>query len=351
MKQSIQVDELKQILTLAKSALEEKGLMDFTGNVIFHNKKLYAGNDKIVVMGPAPFDFDFSVNGTDLMTVLDGGKLLAEFTLKEKVVIIKSGKVKAKLALADIEAPLKWLKESGLDKEVEWKQLPSGFLIGLDWCKFSASKDVSYRPHTCLKVKNDRILSTDTLRLSRFIMEEESDLNCLIPKEAVPIIVGFPGVNQYAMFGKSWLCFRSSKDNMVCGVRLVVGDLPPGAESLFDKEGVEIKLPEGLKEIVKRAGKFVEGIAEESKVIQIVIKDGQIACEGTKSTGFLSQFENLDYEGHDMTFLVVPALFEQVLDKAASILFCGNQLHFKVGQFSHVMVISTEKNKSGNEEE
>jgi hypothetical protein len=340
LKQTLEVNGLRDILLLAKAALEDKGLMDFTGNFIFYNQKIYSGNDKIVVMGPSPFEFNFSVNGNDLLTVLDGAQNNVDFTLKEHHLQIKCGKRKAKLSLADLEAPLSWLKQSGLDKDADWKEIPSGFLIALDWCKFSASKDVSYKPHTCLKVIENRVISTDGIRMSRYTMEGKMDIECLIPKETVSVIVGFPGITQYALFGTSWLCFRETKNNMICGVRLVIGDLPPNCEALFSNKGKKIQLPEDLNSIIKRAGKFVEGITEESKVIEIRISKGEIVCSGTKETGTFDQGHNIKYDGPDISFLVLPALLEQILGKVDSITL-SDKLYFKVGPFEHLMVIAS----------
>jgi len=340
MKQTVKVSDLRVKLSLAQAALDDKGLMDFTGNVVFHNKKLFTGNDKLVVIGPAPFDFDFSVNGKDLITVLEGAGESADFHLKDGSIKIKSGKVKAKLALADVEAPLSWMTESGLDQFPFWSPLPKDFITALDWCKFSASKDVSIKPNTCLKVMNNKVLSTDGFRISRYIMEEGIGITILIPKEAVPIIESFPDATEFGMIGSSWFCIHNPETKMMCGVRLVVGDLPDGIETLFDKEGQEIKLPEGMKELIKRSGKFVEGVAEEAKVIDIFIKEGEISCKGIKDTGYLEQRNDLEYHGPEMGFLVIPALFEQILDKIQTIILCENLLSFKVGPFQHLMVIN-----------
>lgn len=350
MKQTVKVSDLRVKLALAQSALDDKGLMDFTGNVVFHDKKMFTGNDKLIVIGPAPFDFDFSVNGKDLITVLEGAGENADFALKDGSIKIKSGKMKAKLAIADAESSLAWMKESGLDKEIHWSNLPKEFITALDWCKFSTSKDVSIKPHTCLKVLNDRVLSTDGFRVSRFIMEEDMEITVLIPKEAVPIISSFPDADEFGVIGESWFCIRNSKTNMMCGVRLVIGDLPEKVESLFGKEGEEIKLPEGLKELIKRAGKFVEGISDESKVIDIYIKKGEIKCKGIKDTGYFEQNNELKYDGPDMGFLVIPTLFEQILDKVQSVTLCGNFLSFKVGNFSHLMVINLSSEETKEEE-
>jgi hypothetical protein len=349
-KQTVKISDLRVKLSIAQSALDDKGLMDFTGNIVFHKQRLFAGNDKLIVIGPAPFDFDFSVNGKDLITVLEGAGENADFHLKDGNIKIKSGKMKAKLSTADVETPLAWMKESGLDKEIHWSPLPKEFLTALDWCKFSTSKDISIKAQTCLKILNDRVLSTDSFRISRYIMEEDMGITALIPKEAIPIINTFSDADEFGKIGESWFCIRNSKTGMMCGVRLVIGDLPEKVESLFDKEGEVIKLPEGLKELIKRTGKFVEGISDESKVVDIVIKKGEIKCKGIKSTGYLEQKNDLAYDGPEMGFLVIPTLFEQILERVQSITLCGHYLSFKVGPFDHCMVVNVSSVKPEEEE-
>jgi hypothetical protein len=344
----IPVEDLRNKLQLCQAVLEEKGLLDFTGNVVFHENKIYAGNDKLVVMGPAPFDFDFSVNGKDLNTVLDGIGENAAFSLKDGKIHVKSGKVQAKLSCANIDTPLTWLKESGLNKVPSWKSLPKDFIQALDWCKFSASKDVSHKPGTCLKVLNDRVLSTDHYRISRYFLEEDMEITALIPKEAVPILSSFPDLSQFDKISESWILFRNPETEMICGVRLVIGDLPEQIEAILEAKGVEVKLPEKMKDLIKRSGKFVEGISEEAKVIDITIKKNEIICIGNKTTGFFQQKEVIEYDGPEMSFLVTPALFEQILDKIQTVILGEGTLSFKVGPFHHLMAV---KSVNGKEEE
>jgi hypothetical protein len=340
-KQTVKISDLRVKLSLAQAALDDKGLLDFTGNVVFHNKKLFTGNDKLVMITPAPFTFDFSVNGKDLITVLEGAGESADFQMKDGKIKIKSGKMKAKLSLADLEAPLSWMKESGLNQDLHWEPLPKDFVSALDWCRFSTSKDISIKPHTCLKVKDDTVLSTDGYRISRFKMESGIGTSVLIPKEAVPIIMANPKLTEFAVIGESWICFRNEKDNIICGVRLVIGDLPEAIETFFDREGQEIKMPEGLKELIRRTGKFVDGISDESKIIDICIKENELTCEGKKETGYLEQKNDLVYDGPDMCFSVIPSLFEQILDKIQTVTLCEGFLAFKVGPFDHLMVVET----------
>lgn len=349
MKEKISVQEVMMTLSMAKSVLDEKGLTDFTSNLIILDGKVYAGNDKMIIISPIKINLNFAVNGIDFHRVLDG--LEGEVTLEviDNQIKISSKKMKAILAMWEPEKAMTWISHSGLDGEFNWKELPKDFWTALEWCKFSISKDVSARALTCIQLKDKKVVSTDNFRISMYELDEAiSKESILIPKENLSSILKFPEMTEYALVKTnddedamfSWMVFRSPSFGLICGTRLVVGELPD-VEPFFIEEGEEIKLPSSLQSQVAKASKFSEGMSSETTSIIVTLENNKVITVANKSTGSLEQESEIDYDGKSLSFQTSPALFEQILAKTETMQLRKSTLKFKVDKFQHVLSIKT----------
>lgn len=349
-KETINVSDVIKQLEMAQVVLDEKGLVDFTANLIFRKGKLHASNDRLLIVSPIAIKSEFSINGFDFYKALSGASGEAILTTSADKVQISSKKVKAELAKWSVLDSLTWLDqidEAIVSKMELFKDLPKDFWEGLDWCKFSAGKDISVRSLTCVRLITNKVLSTDNYRVSRYVFDTELDLDVLIPKENVASLLKFPGLTKYLLLSNSegipvWLCFLNPETNFICGTRLVLGAFPENIEDFFNKEGKTLTLPEELKDQVNRAGKFAEGIADEATSIKVKISNKEITTTAQKASGVLNQFSELEYEGEDIVFYAIPALFEQILAKVKKITLCEGFLLFDVGKFSHALQTRTD---------
>jgi hypothetical protein len=349
-KETIDVAETVTQLEMAQVVLDEKGLVDFTANLILKNGRLHASNDKLLIVSPIDIRTEFSVNGFDFYKALSGASGKAELTATEDKILIKAKKVKAELSKWPIEDSLAWIDD--IDKAIvsqkdSFQDLPANFWEGLDWCKFSTSKDVSVRSITCVRVMNDRVLSTDNYRVSRYLFDKDTGMDVLIPKENVASMLKFPGLTKFLLLSKDevpvWLCFLNPDSGFICGTRLVLGAFPEEIEDFFNSEGQEVTLPGELRDQVNRAGKFAEGVTDEAVSITVKMGDNIIKTIAKKATGTLEQSADIAYEGETLTFYTIPALFEQILGKTDKIAVCDGHLLFNVDKFSHALQIRTDE--------
>jgi len=349
-KETINVPDIVKQLEMAQVVLDEKGLVDFTANLIFKNGRLHASNDKLLIVSPIAITAEFSTNGFDFYKALSGASGEADLMTTVDKILISAKKVKAELSKFAIEESLAWLDqidEAIVSKKDSFQDLPTNFWEGLDWCKFSAGKDVSVRSITCVRVLKDRAISTDNYRVSRYMFDKDTGLDILIPKENVASLLKFPGLTKFLLLTKEempiWLCFLNPETGFICGTRLVLGAYPEEIEEILNLTGEAITLPEGLKDQVNRAGKFAEGIAEEATTITIKMGSKIIKTIATKSSGTLEQISDIDYDGNEITFYTIPALFEQILSKVSKITLCEGFLLFDVDKFSHALQIKTDE--------
>ena len=201
-----------------------------------------------------------------------------------------------------------------------------------------------------MKIFNDRVYSTDNLRVSRFILKSDLGIDILLPKENVPSLLKFPDLTEWAIIIQnkvpSWVCFRNPETGFVCGSRLVIGNFPKSSaiENFFSMEGEEFRIPEDLKEKVLRAGKFVEGIIDEARIITVMIGENEIKLIAKKETGILTQISDIEYSDQNIVFHIVPTLFEQILNRTNKITLVKRNegssfVSFIVGDFSHVLQV------------
>lgn len=346
--EKISVPDILKQLEMAQVVLDEKGLVDFTANLIFKNGRLHASNDRLLIVSPISIKAEFSINGFDFYKVLSGATGEADLMTTADKVLISAKKVKAELSKYAIEESLGWLDqidEAIVSKLNNFQDLPINFWEGLDWCKFSAGKDVSVRAITCVRVQGDKALSTDNYRASRYIFDKDTGIDVLIPKENVASLLKFPGLTKFMLLTQNdmpvWLCFLNPETGFICGTRLVVGAFPDEILAFFDQTGEAITLPAELKDQVSRAGKFAEGIADETTSIMLTMGNKVIKTVAQKASGTLEQSTEAEYEGEEITFFTIPALFEQILSKVSKITLCGGFLLFDVDKFSHALQIKT----------
>ena len=354
-KESIIVLDILKQLEMAQVVLDEKGLVDFTANLIFKNGRLHASNDRLLIVSPIAIKAEFSTNGFDFYKALSGASGEADLMTTADKILISAKKVKAELSKYVIEDSLAWLDqidEAIVSKLDNFQDLPKTFWEGLDWCKFSAGKDVSVRAITCVRVQGDKALSTDNYRASRYIFDKDTGIDVLIPKENVASLLKFPGLTKFMLLTQNdlpvWLCFLNPETGFICGTRLVIGVFPD-TQAFFDQTGEVITLPVELKDQVSRAGKFAEGIADETTSITIKMGSKIIKTIAQKASGTLEQSTEAEYDGKEIIFYTIPALFEQILSKVSKITLCEGFLLFDVDKFSHVLQIRSDEQQESND--
>ncbi len=198
-----------------------------------------------------------------------------------------------------------------------WRRLPKDFIEGVTLCMYSASKDMTTGVRCCVAVNEDKVYSTDSARISRYIMDS-SVKEMLIPARNAAELVKYP-IKKY---GKSegWLHFLT-EDNVMFNCRMMVGEYPYTIDRFFNKELTigPFTMPEELLDVMKSAVIMATGDEVVAKMVEMTINEGKITCRSEKERGWMEKEVEFDYTGKSLIFYINPVFMSQVLTRATTL--------------------------------
>ena len=316
-------NELLKVLSMVKPGLAKREFIEQTTHVIFTGDEVATYNDQICLLYPYETDFQCSVSGDEFYKILASIKEdEVEITVDEKQVKIKSKKTKAGMSTivgenAKVEQLIGKIKADTTVKRF-WKPLPENFIEGVNLCTFSASRDMTEKDRCCVAVRGDTVVSTDGVRLSRFMLSDPLKEEMLIPIREALELVKYPVVD----YGKSqgWLHFRT-EDGVIFSCRMYLGTYKFDKILGFLRKPInEFVVPMEMQDVMRAAAVVAEGDVEIAKIVEVTIKDGQIVCR-SEDKGKKWMEKTVDLEGYDLapvTFYINPNFFVQILDKATT---------------------------------
>lgn len=332
----------KEILTLLESVkpgLAKNTSIEQSDVFVFQDNKIITYNDKISIVIPFKSDLNGNVPADELYKTLSKIKEdKIKIFIKENQLCVHSKKVKAKLKLIDIENIII------PDIPTKWKSIPENFIEGLSLCIFSASDDEVSGFLNCLSIQNNSIVSSDNFRISQFNMDNDMD-NFLLPVSSAKQLVKY--IPAKYVLSDSWIYFQIESGAVFCS-RIVDVSYPNVTEMLSTVKGTKFKLPEEIKELkqsVELSSVFADGEFDTHKKIQVTIKNGKIICKGEKESGSIQTKTNIDYEGDNISFIINPIFFLQIIEKFASAIISKNILLFQSKNFKHLLSLFDNENE------
>lgn len=314
--------ELLKVLDVCKPGLARKEIVAEAIRFIFTGENITTFNDEIAVVAPFVTDFQCSVNGDELYKILAGIKEdEVDVTVEKDQMKLKSKKTKAGLSTIigekeRVDSLVKKLQESTLGKGF-WRRLPVDFVDGLTLCMFNASKDMTTGVRCCVAVNEDKVYSTDSVRISRYVMDGTVK-EMLIPARNVVELVKYP-IKKY---GKSdgWLHFLTD-DNVMFNCRMMIGEYPYTIDRFFDKKATlgPFNIPAELQDVMKNATIMATGDEIVAKMVEMKIEEGKITCRSEKDRGWMEKEVDFEYDGKTITFFINPIFMAQILTKATAL--------------------------------
>src|SRR3990167_7230607 len=241
------IKQLLEKLDTCRPGLAKREIIEEAVRFIFTGENITTFNDEIAIIAPYPTDFHCSVNGDELYKVLAGIREdEVDITIQDNQLLIKSKRTKAGLSTIigekeRVDSLIKKLQEATIEKGF-WRRLPKDFIEGITLCMFNASKDMTTGVRCCVAAKDDKIYSTDSIRISRYIMDNTVK-EMLIPARNAVELVKYP-IKKY---GKSegWLHFLTD-DNIMFNCRMMVGEYPYIIDRFFREPVEPFNMPEEL---------------------------------------------------------------------------------------------------------
>lgn len=329
----IQKSNLIQALEKVKPGLSSKELIQQSTSFAFLEGCVVTYNDEISISHPVEgLEITGAVQATELYQLLK--KLKQEeisLEVSENEILITSGKTKAGLTLqTEIKLPL-----SEVERKSKWKTLPEGFKDALRFAVSACSKDMSKPVLTCVHVNQEGFVEAcDNYRVARWTLEGEFPTGTfLIPQSSVLELLKLEPV-KVALDG-GWIHFiTEDKTMMSCRV---IDDSFPNTEKLLGVSGAEVSLPEGITEVLDRAGIFAKRDSALDEDVTIVLDKGKVRIESKSETGWFKEEVDSDYSGEILKFDVTPSLLKGILQETSVFSHCGRMLKFESGNWKYVV--------------
>ena len=124
-----------------------------------------------------------------------------------------------------------------------WVEFPEDFMEGLEFCSFSVSRDMTMPSATCIHICDDKILSTDTKRVTQYQMKSPCNFDFHVPYIVFKNLKGY----KFALMGETDNLIHFIEDNGVVfsfyQMEMDREITPEKANVFFDMEGTEMSIP------------------------------------------------------------------------------------------------------------
>ena len=315
-------EELLKVLQAVKPGIAKREIIQQATHAIFTGDAVATFNDQICIVYPLKTDLHCSVQGEEFYKALESiNEVEVEIIAEENQVKIISKKTKAGLSTLvgekeKVESLIEDLRERVNVKRF-WRKLPKDFIQGVSLCTFTASRDMTAGVRCCVAIRNDKIFSTDNLRVSRYKMDASID-NMLLPARDAAELIKY----EVTRYGKTegWIHFITN-EGVMFNCKTMVGDYPFDSLNRFFREPTdEITLPKELQDAMKAAAVFAAGDVDVTKMVEIKIKGKTLKCRSEKERGWMEKEIDLKKSVGDeeIIFYVNPTFLAQILDRATS---------------------------------
>jgi len=332
----ISIPHLRETMNKLKPGLSQRGIVEGLNNFMFTGETLSSYNDRISISFPFSTDFQCSVNSDEIYQVVS--RLTSpegELWFDNDQLLLTTEGTKLGVAANKDEKMLEILQTINSRDITDWKPCPRDLTKGLSLCSFSASRDMTQRFLSTICIKNSYILSSDNLRISRFIMENSIENQILLPISSSEKLENYDIVEFSVREG--WAHFKVLEGG-IFSTRTIFEDYPD-VDCFFEGKGEKITLPKGLLRVLDSVTIFAEGIFDIDKTIELIFTKGKLICKSSKETGWIETEIFLPYKGKEVMIIINPVFLKQILEKTTEISIFENKVLFKAENFSHVMAL------------
>jgi DNA polymerase III sliding clamp (beta) subunit (PCNA family) len=336
--QTIDKNALLQALQKVMPGIAAKQILEQSDHFVFDNNKIWSYNDQIFISQKYDSPIKGAIKAQEFYKMIE--KITNQeisISQEENLLTIKAGndEFSAVVNVADIK-----LKTDTIDipahNSDKWNALPSNFIEAIQFCMFSASKNMMTPEFNCIYISEDNAISCDGFRGTRYNLNEKVPVEFLLKSDAAKYM-GIYNPVKYAV-SDNWIHFINN-ENTICSVRVSATSYPEKIWDFFDCSGVEIKLPEGFDKAVSQSETFVVEDFDQDKCVHISIADNQITCTGQGVLGKIDVKKKIEYTREKIDIDVHPKLLQDILKKTNTVEI-GERLRFVSDNFDHCIVLS-----------
>lgn len=343
-------EQILGTLNQIKAGLMETHL-EQTAHYIFTGTHVLTYNDRISIAAPLKTDFQVTVMAADLHKVIadiPDDEIELEYEGDNNQLVIVSATTQAGIATYTVSKEMTDLMKSlGLDKlkNKDWEKLPDRFTEGVSLCSFSASRESTDEAFSSIHVMTDRIISSDQIRISRFMFEDTGPhMDFMLPVEAAKHLIKM-NVHEIQV-GNAWTHFRNFEGKITFSARLVEAQLPENTEGFLKIKGDEVILPEGMDKALDAVMVFAAGEDDDERMAMIKFKAGKMICESEREGGWIERtvpIPGLKKPGVG-AIAINPIFFRDILRMATKMIFTADKAKFVTDRFEHIIALPEDEN-------
>jgi hypothetical protein len=332
---SISVDRQDFINALKKVSpgVSTKDLIKEYACVQLSQNMISSFSERVIVSYPfALIGIECLVDHSILSNMLDKiNSINVNLSLTDKELILSTEKIQSGIAIIDGEHP-------PVNLPNEWSDFPEELMTALQFCSFSISKDMTIPSATCIHIHGDKVLSTDTKRVTQFEMKEKSPFDFHVPYVVFKNLSGYKFVkmakdNNLIHFlednGAIFSFYQMSLDREIS---------PETAKKFFDVKGVEVEFPQDFLKVIDRASVMTEGLIELDFVVDVHLEDNKFKVSSRKESGWFEEVGDIVYSWEPVTFRASAPFLMNILNKTKKATI-GEMCLFSGDNFNHVMVL------------
>ncbi len=338
----VKKDILLKTLEALQPGISDRDIKDQYKHFGFTKDDAISYNDMICVVAPFKSEIEFSVPAKEFYNII---KRLPnddiDIQLADGKLSFKSGKTKASMKTQEGKDIFAGLENTGFYDIKKMSPLPSNFFAGLKLCVPSASKDQTNKKLTGLYIDKDVVMATDFLRASRYIFKEDIDGTFLMDATHIQELLKYSEMDSFYK-NDNWVFFEN-KDGVTFCSRLI--SLPPdqkfpAVDDILDFKGIEIELPESLKESVEMALVMANGDTPAETLIEVVISNGKISCKGENDNGWVINELSADIKlDREIKFEINPGFLMDIMNLTRKMVYIEGRAKFETKDFSHALCI------------
>ena len=330
--------DLLEALEIVKPGLANKEQIEQSTSFAFMKNRVVTYNDEISISHPLK---DLGIQGAvkadelyRLLNKLKGDEV--EITENENEIVIESGRTKAGLVLEEeINLPLEEIGEKN-----EWHDLPEDFSKYVKLATGVCSRDMSRPVLTCIHIGGRYVESSDNFRIIRCKLDNKIPIpEFLLPATAAMELVKLNPVK--IAEGVGWVHFQTEQRTVI-SCRLFE-DKFPDVSDLLQVEGMEIKFPNTITEILDRAMVFSKRDHTMDESVEVTLKENKIELKSKSETGWFKESANVKYDDDPVSFATTPHLLRDILNETHTCILCEDRLKFEVDEWTYVTTLRSVK--------
>lgn len=326
----------KQLIDVLKSAapgLADKEMLALTQSFVLHGGRVATYNDMVSVSAPLPAGLgalEGAVKADELLKVL--GRLGAEEISLEQTdadLVVTTPRTRAGVRR---EALTEDLLALSVEDPAGFSPVPAGLLEALEFCRFSASRNLA-TPLLCnVCIRGDACVSSDNFRLTvrRFTGGKLAEGDVLVPASVIPDLAAVAPAEYGA--GGGWAHWRSAAGT-VFRHRTVEGEYAD-VRRLLKVEGPKLPLPDGLAEGVERASVVLDTKDPDAGLL-LTVAGGVLTVAAKGPNAWLKERYKTP-DAPDLRFRIAPAILLDILGRQPVVTVGENTILIEGKGFKHV---------------